>query len=554
MLLVEEVTTNLSAFEIFRCFAKDDFSFFLDSSMVDGKLGRYSFIGSEPFLIFRSKGRQTELIWPGDGVTQRIEGDPFELLRQTLNRFSLPKCGVKFLPAGDEIAQPASNLPPFLGGAVGYFAYDLCHFIEELPSAAVGDIKIPDCYIAFYNAIVAVDQLLNKVYLCSCGFPELEIGKQDACPTMETQVRRQVNDRLQWLRRKIADGEERLHQTLKDNSTTVKSSPNRSFDGSFIKHPLGACTLAESRGKAIFQDYLTCGWDCNGLSAYPVKFQPDCPIVSNFTREDYLAAIRRAKEYIAAGDIYQVNLSQRFTADLSVSPFELYTRLRTRNPAPFAAYLNFDDVAIVSSSPERFLLYSEASRVVRTRPIKGTRPRGATPEEDRKLANELLNSEKDRAELLMIIDLERNDLGRVCEIGTVRVPELIVLEKYATVYHLVSTVEGKLPPDKDRIDLLKATFPGGSITGAPKIRSMEIIDELEPTKRSVYTGAIGYLCFTGNMDVNIVIRTFIINNEKAYFQVGGGIVADSEPDAEYQETLDKAKALFDALLIDAKVG
>jgi para-aminobenzoate synthetase component 1 len=185
--------------------------------------------------------------------------------------------------------------------------------------------------------------------------------------------------------------------------------------------------------------------------------------------------------------------------------------------------------------------------MVYTRPIKGTRPRGATPEEYAKLANELLKSEKDRAELIMIIDLERNDLGRVCEIGSVHVPELIVLEKYPTVYHLVSTVTGKLPKDMDRIDLLKATFPGGSITGAPKIRSMEIIDELEPTKRSVYTGAIGYLSFTGNMDLNIVIRTFIVHDGKAYFQVGGGIVADSDPEAEYQETLDKGRALFDAL-------
>jgi para-aminobenzoate synthetase component 1 len=276
-------------------------------------------------------------------------------------------------------------------------------------------------------------------------------------------------------------------------------------------------------------------------------------IIPNFTKDAYIKTIKRAKQYIAAGDIYQVNLSQRFTADLNIHPYDLYTRLRTRNPAPFAAYLNFDDVAIVSSSPERFLQFFADTRMVYTRPIKGTRPRGATPEEDAKLADELVNSEKDRAELIMIVDLERNDLGRVCEIGSVHVPELIVLEKYPTVYHLVSTVAGKLPKEKDRIDLLKATFPGGSITGAPKIRSMEIIDELEPTKRSVYTGAIGYLSFTGNMDLNIVIRTFICPtlkrgvNGKAYFQVGGGIVADSDPEKEYQETLDKARALFDAL-------
>ncbi len=564
MLLVEEVTTNLSAFEIFRCFEKDDFSFFLDSGVVDGKLGRYSFTGSEPFLIFRSKGKKAELIWTGDGIVRQIESCPFELLRQILDSFSCQRCSVEFFPAANEIPQPLSNLPPFLGGAVGYFAYDLCHFIEDLPSTAADDINIPDCYIAFYNAIVAVDQLLNKVYLCACGFPESEMpaDKQNSCPTTDTQTRRKMNEKLQWLRQKIADGENRVR--LKDNPSTVTSPHNRSFGNSFIGRSLEAKPMCgdltvrpgfkpeQSTGEAVFPDSLIRYWDCNSLSTYPVASRLDCPIISNFTRDDYLVAVRRAKEYIAAGDIYQVNLSQRFTTDLKISPFELYMRLRMRNPAPFAAYLNFDDVAIVSSSPERFLLYSEETRSVHTRPIKGTRPRGATPEEDRKLANELLNSEKDRAELLMIIDLERNDLGRVCEIGTVRVPELIVLEKYATVYHLVSTVVGKLPPDKDRIDLLKATFPGGSITGAPKIRSMEIIDELEPTKRSVYTGAIGYLCCTGNMDVNIVIRTFIINNGKGYFQVGGGIVADSEPEAEYQETLDKAKALFDALLLDPK--
>jgi len=270
------------------------------------------------------------------------------------------------------------------------------------------------------------------------------------------------------------------------------------------------------------------------------------PLRLNFTREAYLAAIARAKEYIAAGDIFQVNLSQRFETEIAVPPAELYRRLRRVNPAPFAAYLALDEgCAVLSSSPERFLRVADGR--VETRPIKGTRPRGATPAEDRRLAAELLASPKDAAELTMIVDLERNDLGRVCDYGSVAVTEHKVLEAYASVFHLVSTVEGRLHPGRDLVDLLKAAFPGGSITGAPKVRSMEIIDELEPTQRGVYTGSIGWIGLDGTMDLNIAIRTILVRGGRAFFQVGGGIVADSDPAAEYQETLDKGERLFRAL-------
>jgi para-aminobenzoate synthetase component I len=256
-------------------------------------------------------------------------------------------------------------------------------------------------------------------------------------------------------------------------------------------------------------------------------------------------AVGRVREYIAAGDVFQVNPSHRFEADLKIPPYELYKRLRTVNPAPFASYLNFPGVAIVSASPERFLRVQ--GDLVETRPIKGTRPRDKNSAEDERLAYELVHSAKDRAENVMIVDLERNDLGRVCRYGTVKVTELAILETFPTVFHLTSTVTGKLRRGKSNIDLLKATFPGGSITGAPKVRAMEIIDELEPTKRSVYTGSIGYLGFNEDMDINIVIRTFLIKEGKAYFQVGGGIIYDSDPEAEYMETLDKARALIRAL-------
>jgi para-aminobenzoate synthetase component 1 len=273
----------------------------------------------------------------------------------------------------------------------------------------------------------------------------------------------------------------------------------------------------------------------------------EAPPPSNFTRAEYEDAVRRALDYIRAGDIYQVNLSQRFTAPLEGDPFDAYLRLRAQNPAPFAAYLHLPEAAVLSASPERFLSYDPRDRRITTRPIKGTRPRGRTPGEDAALAGELLASEKDRAENVMIVDLERNDLGRVAEIGSVRVTELATLETFPTVFHLTSQVEARLREDRDVVDLLLATFPGGSITGAPKIRAMQIIDELEPTERGVYTGAIGRFGFDGSLDLNIAIRTVVAKDGVAYFQAGGGIVADSVPALEYEETLHKASALRRAL-------
>jgi len=268
---------------------------------------------------------------------------------------------------------------------------------------------------------------------------------------------------------------------------------------------------------------------------------------SSFTKVGYCEAVRTVKEYIAAGDVYQVNLSQRFSVRTAASPWETYLRLRESNPAPYAAYLNLGPFQVVSSSPECFLTLDPTTRMVETRPIKGTRPRGFCADEDRRLARELASSAKDRAENVMIVDLERNDLGRVCEFGSVRVPRLAHVESHPTVHHLVSTVTGVLRADRDQVDLLQACFPGGSITGAPKIRAMEIIDELEPVRRSIYTGSIGYVGFDGSVNLNIAIRTAIFKEGFCHFHVGGGIVADSDPDMEYQETLDKGRAFFEVL-------
>lgn len=268
-------------------------------------------------------------------------------------------------------------------------------------------------------------------------------------------------------------------------------------------------------------------------------------VTSNFTRDAYLRAVRTVKDYIAAGDVYQVNITQRFEADITGDPWELYRRLRHVNPSPFSAYLGFPEVSVLSASPEEFLKLEDG--LLRTRPMKGTRPRGISTSEDRKVASELLASEKDRAENVMIVDLMRNDLGRVCIPGSIAVPELFAIEEYPTVYQMVSTVTGRTHTGVGPVEILEACFPGGSVTGAPKIRAMEIIDEIEPVQRSVYCGAIGYIGFDGSLLMSVPIRNILVTGNKAYIQVGGGIVADSDPDAEYRESLDKAAGSLMAL-------
>jgi para-aminobenzoate synthetase component I len=492
--LVEEVSTPLTAPELFELIKDNPYSFFLDSGMDPQRLGRYSFLGSEPFLVMSSRGSEITLVRGREHEVQH--GNPFDTMGKLLEMYKL-----------DHYPAPV----PFLGGAVGYFSYDLCHFIERLPSTAIDDLKLPESYFAFYDAIMAFDHLEGKAYLVATGFPEME----------EKQRLRRARMRLEEMKDWLCPS----HSVI-----AVSRSPE------------------QSEGEAKH----CCDRDCFVATAPRNDRQnKEITLKSNFSPEEYIEAVNRVREYIAAGDVFQVNLSQRFEADLKISPYELYKRLRTVNPAPFASYLNFPGVAIVSASPERFLKVQ--GDLVETRPIKGTRPRGRAPVEDQSLAQELTRSIKDRAENVMIVDLERNDLGRVCHYGTIKVTELAILETFPTVFHLTSTVVGKLRRGKSNIDLLKATFPGGSITGAPKVRAMEIIDELEPTKRSVYTGSIGYLSFNGDMDINIVIRTFLIEEGRAYFQVGGGIIYDSDSEAEYVETLDKAKALIQALQLAPQV-
>jgi para-aminobenzoate synthetase component I len=393
---------------------------------------------------------------------------------------------------GDIRMPPVAGLPPFVGGVAGYIGYDYGAVLERIPPTRYDDLALPDVVLGLYDWVIAWDHPAGAAWLVSLGVP----GCGDERGRLAEERQRLVLDRL---------------------ASEPSQAPPRTGGERWPRGPTAP--------------------------AYPSDAAADIGLRSTFTHRGYLDAVARVREYIVAGDIFQANLSQRFQATLRVPPFELYCRLRRRNPAPFAAYLAFDEVTVLSASPERFLRL-EPTGQVETRPIKGTRPRGLGPMHDAALGRALAESEKDRAENVMIVDLLRNDLSRVCRPGTVRVPELFALEQHPTVHHLVSTVLGDLEPGADAVDLVRAAFPGGSITGAPKVRAMEIIAELEPTRRGVYCGSIGYLSATGTMDTSIVIRTFVLRDGELYFQAGGGIVADSDPELEYRETLDKAAGLI----------
>jgi len=456
---IEEIFTSLSAFEIYKKFFFTENSFILDSSMPESELSKFSIIGFDPFLRLESKGDRITL--SRGRLSEIYFGNPLDRLSELLSRYRFRN----------------DTKLPIIGGAIGYFAYDLCHHIEKLPKNAVDDIKLPDMALGFYDTFVIVDHLVNKTFVVSLIFSE------DETNTAVLKARE--------IKALIESAKSKEH-ILGKNISTHKANP-----------------------------------------------------LSNFTPDEYYKIVERAREYIHDGDIYQVNLSQRFETDIQVSPILLYEGLRNLNPAPFAAFLNFAGYSVLSSSPERFL--SLEGTQLETRPIKGTWPRGRDKSEDETNKQLLKNSVKDKAENLMIVDLMRNDIGKVCKIGSVNVTDLFAVESYATVHHLVSTVTGELRDGLDAVDCIKATFPGGSITGAPKIRAMQIIDELEPTCRSIYTGSIGYIGFDGSMDINIAIRTIIIKGRKAYYQVGGGIVWDSVPQTEYEETLHKGRSLYNAI-------
>ncbi|HON06868.1 MAG TPA: anthranilate synthase component I family protein [Verrucomicrobiota bacterium] len=442
---------------------------FLLSGLNSHPYSRYSLICRKPFLEFSSRGSVCKI------STKNKEflsfGNPFKILEYLFQRYKLP----------NEI-----DLPFPLGGAFGYWGYDLKNSVEErLTTHAKIDNGCPDCKIGFYDSIVVYDHYLNKAFIISTGLnPEGVPYQSDAIA--------KVNE---WL--KIFED----------------AGSRKECDGEFPKTSL-------SKIEPIF--------------------------TSTMERNEFIHAVEKAKKYINAGDIYQVNLSHRIETDSKgISPFQLFINLRNNSPAPFSAFMNFGGFQIVSSSPELFLKMID--RHIITRPIKGTRPRSKDPQVDIQMLYELKTSPKETAELVMITDLLRNDLGKVCEYGGVKVSELLKAESHPHIYHLISTVEGELRTDISHIQALASCFPGGSITGAPKIRAMEIIDELEPTARGIYTGTHGYIGFNSVSQISITIRTALINNGKICFQTGAGIVADSDPESEYNETLSKAKGFFLAM-------
>ncbi|HZP59307.1 MAG TPA: aminodeoxychorismate synthase component I [Opitutaceae bacterium] len=455
-MLIREIDLRLPPETVFAAVHDRPHSFFLDSAQLAGGLGGWSFIGFDPFLIFRATGNEIAL--ESEGRTEQVRGDPLTELKRLFQRYRAPS------------APPL----PFAGGAVGYFSYEFGLRFEGIVPGCPDDPAKPEIELGFYDTVLAFEHGTQRVFVAAGS-----------------------------LRREDEEAARRFEQIVRD---------------------------ALGRGPA-------------GSGFHPAS--PAAEPHSNFSKPAYLAAVERIKEYIRAGDIYQANLAQRFEAPLACAPDELYRRLRRLSPAPFAAHLSFGPLQVMSSSPERFLQL-RAGRV-ETRPIKGTRPRGATPAEDARRARELWQSAKDRAELLMIVDLERNDLGRVCAYGSVQVDDPCRLESHPTVHHLVATVSGTLRPGMDVFDCIRAAFPGGSITGAPKIRAMQIINELETRRRHLYTGSLGYIGFDGSADLNIAIRTIVCHAGRACYHVGGGIVADSVPEAEYEETLDKGRAMRAAL-------
>ena len=450
--VIADFLTPVSAFLRLE---KDRAHAFLLESVEGGEtIARYSFLGGDPFQVLRNR----------DGKP----ADFMQNLRTTMARYKSVK-----LP----------NLPPFTGGAVGYFGYDMVRTIEDIPDTGTNDLGVDDAILMFYKTVLAFDHLRHQIHIISNVIADESEG------TIESQYARAVEE--------IRKIEALLRAPLETPETTRK-------EGELV-------------------------------------------VRSNFEKKDYLNAVLKAKEYIAAGDIFQVVLSQRFEVDLPATPFEIYRALRIVNPSPYMYFLKMPDSAIVGSSPE--MLVKLRDREIEYRPIAGTRARGKDEAEDDALAEELAADEKERAEHIMLVDLGRNDLGRVSKYGTVHVEDMMFIERYSHVMHLVSSLKGELRDGSDRWDTLMACFPAGTVSGAPKVRAMEIIDELEPTRRGVYAGAVMYVDFSNNLDSCIAIRTLVVRGNKGYIQAGGGIVADSVPETEYMETVNKSRALIRAIAL-----
>ncbi|HEY3325859.1 MAG TPA: aminodeoxychorismate synthase component I [Novimethylophilus sp.] len=454
--LITELPYREDSAEVFAAIAHRPWAMLLDSGWPGSSYGRYDIMVADPVITLTTRGDLTEVTSPTGHEISR--GDPFGLVRDYLGR-----------------QQERHDSLPFMGGAVGYFAYDLARRLERLPATARDAEHLPEMQVGIYDWALVVDHQEQRTWLASYG-------------------------RAPLTRERWGDLAEQFRHPAKLSGNT---------------------------------------------------FSVLSPVASNMDEAQYAAAFRRILHYIHEGDCYQVNLAQRFSAQATGDAWTAYRHLRRQSPAPFAAYLNLPEVKILSASPERFLQVRHGQ--VETRPIKGTRPRSTDSAQDKANADELLASIKDRAENLMIVDLLRNDIGKNCMPGSVRADRMFELESFPNVHHLVSTVTGRLAPGHTAMHLLRGCFPGGSITGAPKLRAMQIIEELEPHRRGVYCGAIGYIGFDGNMDTNIAIRTAVFSDDTVRFWAGGGIVADSEEQKEYRETWDKAANML-ALMEAFRVG
>ena len=482
--------TPVSAFEALTASRSAEtgnpYAFLLESVEGGERQGRYSFLGANPSLVFRSKGNRATI--EENGQTRSLDiapgEDPLALLQELLSRY-------QYVPSPD--------LPQFCGGAVGFFGYDVVRFFENLPDKNPDELDTDDACFLFTDTLLIFDHVRHRMQiLCNAHVTgDADAAYDDACGKIEQLVARLKRGRG-------GEGETRRQGE-------------------------------EGREKREYKE--------NAVSSF-------LNVVSRFPRDEYEAAVERCRQYILAGDAFQVVLSQRFAVELNVSPFDVYRALRYVNPSPYMFYLDLGERKLIGTSPE--ILVSLMGDVVRLRPIAGSRPRGATIAEDASYASDLLADEKERAEHIMLVDLGRNDCGRVCEYGTVTVDELMTIEKYSHIMHIVSNVTGKIAHGKDAFDVLRACFPAGTVSGAPKVRAMQIIDEQEPTRRGFYAGSVGYFSYSGDMDMAITLRTMLVEGQTAYLQAGGGLVADSTPAYEYQECLNKARALLTAIELAEK--
>jgi anthranilate synthase component 1 len=462
--LLMDLETPLS---FFKRLERDRYAFLLESIEGSERWARYSFLGTHPYLVFKARGREIEIVEDGDKKILTADS-PLQVLEGLLKGYR---------PVTVE------GLPPFFGGALGYVAYDAVEDFHGISNTKKEPLGMPEIFFIFVQTLVAFDNLKHTIKVID-------------------NVRLDANTNLSRAYSKATARIRRLVSSLQ-------------------KKPRGmqARDLADGRQKSRIR--------------------------SNLTREAFQAAVRRAKDYIEAGDIIQVVLCQRLETRTQANPFEIYRALRFINPSPYMFYLELDGLRVIGSSPETMVRLT--GDTIELRPIAGTRRRGSTPAEDKELEADLLSDPKEKAEHIMLVDLGRNDVGRVAEVGSVEVNELMEIERYSHVIHLVSNIRGKMAAGKSPFDLFVSSFPAGTVSGAPKIRAMQIISELEPEKRGLYAGAIGYFSFNGNLDTCIVIRTILMRGKKAFIHAGAGIVADSDPEKEYQETLNKARAMLKAI-------